>query len=86
MQPCYCIHCGIGFDLDRVPLNPFRRCPNPTCKVPLDEGAIAHSYAEASNPTDRNDPARKAAREQHLSDIAAHPINSAAARKPSGGF
>lgn len=67
-----CKHCGIGFDLDFVPRNPFKRCPNPTCKAPLEADAVEHTFTEASDPGNKFDAQRLDLRAQLHNDVADH--------------
>lgn len=55
-----CRICGVGFDLDHVPANPFKKCPG--CGAPLDQGAVDHTFVEASNPSNPGDAMRQANR------------------------
>lgn len=67
-----CKGCGSAFDLEFIPKNPFKLCPNPSCKLPLDADAVEHKFVEANNPSDRNDSLRLDLRAQMHNDVAAH--------------
>jgi hypothetical protein len=65
-----CNSCGVVFDLDKVPLNPFKRCPNPSCKAPLDADAVEHTFVESLAPNNTNDAHRLDLKAQLHNDVA----------------
>jgi hypothetical protein len=74
-----CKRCGIAFDYDLVQSNPFKRCPNPACSAPLDADAVAHTFVEASNPSDVKDAQRLMNRAQLTADATAAVAEAVAA-------
>lgn len=77
LQACH--KCGIGFDMELVPANPFKLCPNPACNAPLDKDAAEHTFVEAGNPSDTKDAMRVANRSNLLADVERHQAAAAAA-------
>jgi hypothetical protein len=68
MQPCHL--CGIVYDYESVPANPFKLCPG--CKMPLEPAGVASVFVEAGNPSDLNDARRAANRAQLMADVDKH--------------